>query len=39
MSQLQHDRIALLASDLRLSALADLYGPSAMRAAFERARC
>ncbi len=33
MSNLQHERIATLASDLRLSALADLYGPIAQNAA------
>jgi DNA replication protein DnaC len=33
MSELQHDRIAILAQDLRLTALPDLYGPIAQAAA------
>ena len=36
MSELQHDRIAVLAADLRLSALADLYGPLAQDAAAKK---
>lgn len=36
MSELQHDRIAVLAADLRLSALADLYGPIAQDAAAKK---
>ena len=33
MSHLQHDRITVLAQDLRLTALPDLYGPIAQTAA------
>ncbi len=36
MSALQHDRIAVLAADLKLSALADLYGPIAQDAAAKK---
>ena len=36
MSELQHDRIAVLAADLKLSALADLYGPIAQDAAAKK---
>ena len=36
MSALQHDRIAVLAADLKLSALADLYGPIAQDAASKK---
>jgi hypothetical protein len=33
MSNLQHERITVLAQDLRLTALPDLYGPIAQSAA------
>ena len=36
MSALQHDRIAVLAADLKLSAIADLYGPIAQDAAAKK---
>ena len=36
MSHLQHERITVLAQDLRLTALPDLYGPIAQTAATKK---